>query len=122
MSTETDTFPPPSSYEVPTLTDQLAGLQFSSAVRSAYWLGVSRAHARAIDDEMRRVPTEKIRAEYAQLRDEMVARAAGHLSDLKDALAAIARATQIRDTLAAQAEARLGLLKAALAMSTEPAP
>ena len=92
MSTETDTFPPPSSYEVPTLTDQLAGLQFSSAVRSAYWLGVSRAHARAIDDEMRRVPTEKIRAEYAQLRDEMVARAKELLRDLKAALAADAAA------------------------------
>ena len=76
----------PRSYEIPTLTDQLAGLRFSSAVRSAYWLGVSREHARTLDDEVRRAPTDKIRAEYIALRDEMVARAAGNLSDLKDAL------------------------------------
>ena len=74
------------SYEIPTLLDQLSGLQYSSAVCSAYWLGVSRAHARALDDEMRRASTDRIRAEYAALRDSMVARAAGYLSDLKDAL------------------------------------
>ena len=77
----------PGSFEIPTLSDQLPGLQFPSAVRSAYWLGVSRAHARTLDDEVRRAPTDKIRAEYIDLRTEMMTRAAGHLSDLKLAIA-----------------------------------
>ena len=80
--------PPARSYEVRGLVEELGTDDFPQAVRAAYWLGVNRAHARALDREVRYTRDETYRAQYAKIRDDVAAQAESALCELKAALAA----------------------------------
>ena len=76
------------SYDVPGLLEELGTDDFPQAVHAAYWLGVNRAHARALDREVRYARDETYRAQYAKIRDHVAAQAESALCELKAALAA----------------------------------
>ena len=76
------------SYDVPGLLEELGTDDFPQAVHAAYWLGVNRAHARALDREVRYTRDETYRAQYAKLRDNRVSQAESAFCELKAALAA----------------------------------
>ena len=75
------------SYDVPGLLEELGTDDFPQAVRAAYWLGVHRAHARAIDRDARYASDEKARTRYAEIRDSVARNADNARGALKAALA-----------------------------------
>lgn len=74
-------------YEVCGLVAELGTADFPQSVRAAYWLGVHRAHARAIDRDAHYASDEKARTRYAEIRDSVARNAENARADLKAALA-----------------------------------
>ena len=78
---------PARSYEVRNLAAELGTENIPQAVEIAYWLGVHRAQASALDREVRYASDEGMRPYYTTLRDSRVASADNARRDLKAALA-----------------------------------